>query len=92
MATPFDKIKDPTDVSDWTVTFKLASGDQIASVVSTVASPDTITIESAMIVGNSVVVWLSGGEAGTTYEIAVTINTMGGRTFERTGEVTVENQ
>lgn len=90
MAIPFDKTKDPADISDWLITFKLASGDKIVSVISTVASPDTITIESAMIVGNGVVVWLSGGLAGVTYDLEITITTQAGRTFQRTGQVSVE--
>lgn len=90
MAEPFDKTKDPADVSDWMVNFKLAKGDTIASVVSTVATPDTIEIDATMIVGNGVLVWLSGGVAGVVYDVEVTITTTGGRTFQRTGQVAVE--
>lgn len=90
MAEPFDKIKDPADVSDWMVNFKLPKGDQIATVVSAVVSPDTIEIDATMIVGNGVLVWLSGGVDKTTYDVEITITTTGGRTFQRTGQVTVE--
>lgn len=90
MATPFDKIKDPADVSDWMVNFKLPTGDKIATVVSAVASPDTINIDATTLVGNSVLVWLSGGVGGTVYDIEITITTEGGRTFQRTGQVSVE--
>lgn len=91
MAELFDRVKDPSDVSDWMVNFKLPKGDQIATVVSAVVSPDTIEIDATMIVGNGVLVWLSGGAAGVVYDVEVTITTTGGRTFQRTGQVSVEN-
>lgn len=90
MAELFDRVKDPADVSDWLATFKLPKGDAIATVISTVAKPDTITIDTTMVVGNNVIVWLSGGEAATVYDIEITITTTGGRTFQRTGQVSVE--
>ena len=77
-------IKDPDakldyqwDWSDW-----LDSGDEIASAVFTV--PSGLTNVSNSKTTTTATIWLSGGTAGETYEIACEITTAQTRIDERT--------
>lgn len=77
--------------SDW-----LAAGETIASFIITV--PAGITEGSgakatALSDANtSVTIWLSGGTAGTDYDIACKITTSASRTIERTHTLSVVSQ
>ena len=73
------------DWSDW-----LASNEAISSYTITVASG--LTKDSDTESGGVVMVWLSGGTAGTTYTVACKIVTDGGRTDERTVEIRVASR
>jgi len=70
--------------TDW-----LESGETISS--QTITADSGITVDSSAITDTSttVTVWLSGGTAGTSYEIACEIVTSAGRTDERTGTISV---
>lgn len=84
------KEKDPADVIDYQVDFgPLLQSDTISTktVVGTGA-----TIDSSSISGNIVTIWVSGGTHGCTAEVKTTIVTTGGRTFERTFDIKVENK
>ncbi len=87
--------KDPDDVLD----FALDWSEQLEAD-GTVEVPDTITTATwtvpAGLTKNSqveedglVTVWLSGGEAGSRYDIGCRIVTGGGRTYDRTISLSV---
>ena len=76
-----------TGDSDW-----LASAETIST--KTIASTTGITVDSSSITDSntSVTVWLSGGTAGTDYEIACKIVTSASRTDERTITIMVRER
>lgn len=76
-------MKDPDSVLDYAFDWNewLESGESINSHVITV--DDGITKDSSSNSSTIVTVWLSGGTAGTNYNIACQISTSGGRTPER---------
>lgn len=78
-------IKDPCAVLDYAFNWAtnwLEPGDTIVS--HTITVPTGITKDSDSESAGIVTVWLSGGTAGTTYEVACEIDTTNGRTDERT--------
>ena len=78
-------IKDPDAVLDYAFDWEeywLESSETIASHTITVQTG--ITNDSDSESDGIVTVWLSGGTAGTTYEVACEIVTTSGRTDERT--------
>lgn len=81
--------KDPSATLDYTFNWAawLASGDTLQSAS---ATADTgLTVDSTSIVGQTVVVWVSGGEAGASYRLTCQVVTTGGRTDERTAIIEV---
>jgi hypothetical protein len=74
------------DWSDW------LDGDTIAT--HTVTAEDGITKDSSSITDDStsVTVWISGGTAGSEYQITCQIVTTGGRTDGRTAIFSIRNQ
>ena len=76
-------MKDPDSVLDYTFDWNewLESGESISNHVITV--DDGITKDSSSNSSTIVTVWLSGGTAGTNYNIACKIVTGAGRTVER---------
>lgn len=76
-------MKDPDSVLDYAFDWSewLESGESINSHVITVDGG--ITKDSSSNSSTIVTVWLSGGTAGTNYNIACKIVTSGGRTVER---------
>jgi hypothetical protein len=83
----FDKDPDAVldyqlDWSDW-----LPDGDTIATSVWSV--PVGLTEDSDTNTTTTATVWLSGGTAGTEYQVANTITTADGRTDERTIKIKV---
>lgn len=77
--------KDPNAVLDYTVRFaKWLDGmtDTLAS--HTVTGVVGVVVDSSLIVGKTVVVWVSGGTVGTTGSVTVRVTTAGGRTDDRT--------
>lgn len=99
------KYKDPSAVLDYKFDWKaftngsstdpeddwLESGETISSHSVTVASGITLDSSSLANSNTVVVAWLSGGTAGTAYEVTCRITTNQGRTDERTGMVVVKN-
>lgn len=87
--------KDPNSVLDYKFSWAswLATGETIASKTVTV-SPTGLTADSSTITdtNTSVTVWLSGGTAGKTYDVACKIVTSASRTDERTMRIVVENR
>lgn len=84
------KEKDPADVVDYPLDFgPLLQTDTIstATVVGT-----GVTIDSRTISGNIVTIRVSAGGHGCTAEVKTTIVTTGGRAFERTFKIKVENK
>lgn len=81
--------KAPGDVVEYVVTFKGLGTDTINSL-STSASGITIASPSPSYSGAQVTVWVSGGSAGTTGVVTITIGTAGGRTFVRTLDIPIE--
>lgn len=83
--------KDPDDVLDfsldWSDVLAADANDTIESVAWTV--PGDLTKESQAEAGAISTIWLSGGEAGTRYQIGCLLTTTGGRTYDRTIELTV---
>jgi hypothetical protein len=77
-------IKDPDAVLDYTIDWT-AWLDDVSDTISskTIIVPGGITNSTSTIVGKTVVIWLSGGTAGTTYQVVCRIVTAGGRTDDR---------
>ena len=70
--------------TDW-----LDTGETIQSHVITAEAGITLDSDVAADANTSVVAWLSGGTAGTTYDVACKIVTTDGRTDERTMSIVV---
>jgi len=77
-------VKDPDATLDYTVDWSswMAESDDIASSEWTV--PAGITKESDTYDDDSATIWLSGGSAGSSYEITNRITTEDGRLEDRT--------
>jgi len=85
--------KDPDDVVDYTMNFKgLLQADAIDTATATDAN-SVVTIDSTTVSGNNVTVFVSGGSAGSTAKVEVTIVTTNTtpRTFERSFLVRVKD-
>lgn len=67
------------DWSDW-----LTGGETISTATITEGSGITVDSDSITDTSTSVTVWLSGGTAGTMYNVACLITTSASRTDERT--------
>ena len=80
--------KDPGDTLDYELDISQAlagnDNDSVASVAIVVSPSDTLVVGPAAGDGPSAVLWLSGGEAGTTYAVQVTLTTVTGRIISRT--------
>lgn len=83
--------KDPEAVLDYEVDWSdWLDTDTIASSTWTVA--DGITKDSDSNTTTTATIWLSGGTAGTTYELLNHIVTNAGREDERTVKITVKQK
>jgi len=81
--------KDPQDVLDYQLDFSPAlvgdEGDSIATIEVT-SSPNgagDLAVTSVAADGPRVVIWVSGGLAGTVYTITVDVTTANGRRLQR---------
>ncbi len=90
--------KDPNAVLDWLFEWGnetrpwLETGETILTQTVTITGPDTVlTLDSSTIVdaAKNVLVFLSGGTAGTIYSVACLITTSESRTDERTLQIRV---
>lgn len=81
--------KDPSENLDYQIDFtKWLGGDTIQSQVVTA---DGVTKGAVSESGGVVTVWLSGGQAGTTGRVTVTVTTVGGRTVERSASIYIDD-
>jgi hypothetical protein len=81
--------KDPGDVLDYILDIGPAivgnDNDGIATLDVSVApsNPGDLVLESATTDGTRIVLWLSGGQAGTVYTLTFSITTASGRAIQR---------
>jgi len=81
--------KDPADVLDYEFDISAAlAGNERDAVVSVAVEPSPaggghLTVGEVSVDGPVVVVWLSGGQAGTTYLVQLTATTTSGRVLGR---------
>jgi len=81
--------KDPGDVLDYILDIGPAivgnDGDGIATaeVSFSPSNPGDLTLQSTSADGSRIVLWLSGGQAGTIYTITFIITTTNGRSLQR---------
>jgi hypothetical protein len=81
--------KDPGDILDYILEIAPAivgnDGDGIATLDLSVApsSQGDLVVQSSAVDGSRIVLWLSGGQAGTVYTITFNITTINGRTLIR---------
>lgn len=87
--TPSWPTKDPGDVLDYQLDVANAlAGDRVdaidgLTVAISPSEPGDLSLVSAAMAGTSAIVWLSGGQAGTTYTVTLTVTTTSGRTIAR---------
>ena len=87
-ALPSWPAKDPADVLDYQ--FDILPGAHDTDGVATLdvsiapAAPGGLQLVSAAADGGRAVLWLGGGQAGTTYAVTLTLGTQAGRTLART--------
>lgn len=92
-------LKDPDAVLDYTFDWGpwLPEGDQLVDheVVVSPVEPGGVTVDASQLsTGSSavlryVIVWLSGGNAGTSYQVTCRVTTADGRTDDRTMTIQV---
>jgi hypothetical protein len=82
----------PGDVLDHAVAFgDWLEADTLATVSVVAAAGITLGTgaKAPAIAGDDVVLWLSGGTSGTSYNVAVTVTTAGGRTKVQDCRITI---
>ena len=81
--------KDPADVLDYQFDIAPAltghAGDAVATldVAISPSRPGDLSVASAAADGARAVLWLQGGQAGTTYSVTLTMGTQAGRVLSR---------
>jgi len=81
--------KDPGDILDYILDIGPAivgnDGDGISTldVTTSPSAPGDLVLQSMTTDGSRVILWLSAGQAGTTYTITFLINTINGRSLQR---------
>ncbi len=85
-------VKDPDAVLDFGFDWSswLATGETISAATWTVPTGLTKTSQSAT--STVATAWISGGTAGTSYELACKVLTSAGRTDERTMKIIVRSR
>ncbi|SKS40582.1 phage fiber-tail adaptor protein [Mycobacteroides abscessus] len=80
-------VKDPHAVLDYTLDWSawLAPGDTLVSATATATTG--LTVDQTANTTTEATVWLSGGGAGTTYDVTVHVTTAGGRQDDRTIQI-----
>lgn len=86
--------KDPSDISylnfNWGAW--LNPGAAVSAILSVSSSPSGLTLGTATLGGNTVVVPISGGTAGTTYTVSCKITSTDGITVQRSGYLPVQTR
>ena len=81
--------KDPADVLDYQFDIAPAltgnDGDAVATLDVSISPANTgdLSLASAAADGSRAVLWLQGGQSGTTYLVTLTVGTQAGRTLSR---------
>lgn len=83
-------VKDPSARLDYTIDWSawLAADDDTIASASVPSPPSGITVGEPVHSATTTTVWISGGTAGTSYDVAVRIVTAGDRQDERTITIT----
>lgn len=81
--------KDPTAVTDYYFDWSDWLGPHDTISTSTWAASTGLTVDSQTKAASLTTVWVSGGTAGTAYELSNTIATAQGRTEKRTVSIVV---
>jgi hypothetical protein len=88
-------VKDPADILDYVLDLSPAfygnDGDGIADIDVTISpgQPGDLSLNRASADGTSIVLWLSAGQAGTTYSVTVSVVANSGRTISRSVQLPV---
>lgn len=94
MTVRWEAEKDPDDVADfalnWSASPRLGNDEIVAS--DWIGVHEDLTVESDSFTVATTTVWLSGGVAGTTYELTNRVTTAGGRTLDQTALLVVKHQ
>lgn len=79
-------VKDPSARLDYTIDWAawLAPDSDSITAASVPAPPDGLTVESTTWTATLTTLWISGGTAGSSYDVTVRIETASGRIDERT--------
>lgn len=83
---PADQLDYDLDFSQW-----LTDDDTLVGVTATSNVPEELIIESVSIEGQSIKVWVSGGENGETYKVTATVTTTLGRIKELDFKIRVKD-
>jgi hypothetical protein len=81
--------KDPSDVLDYIIEFSPAvigndaDGISTLDVAITPNAPGDLLMTSSGGDGTRGILWFSGGQAGTVYVVTILVNTMNGRSIQR---------
>jgi hypothetical protein len=81
--------KDPGDILDYLLDIGPAivgnDGDGIATLDVNLApsNPGDLVVQSSAADGSRIILWLSGGQAGTVYTVTFAITTINGRSLQR---------
>lgn len=85
-------VKQPADVLDYDVDYTdFLNGEDTLSTKTVTVSPTGLTVDSSVIAGDRVKVWLSGGTNGITYKVTVTATTTDGRVKQDEFKVKVKD-
>lgn len=85
-------VKDPDAVLDYTLdlTEWLLDADDTLNTVSTFS--EGVVVDSSLIVGTTVVVWISGGDPLVENSVTIRFTTVEGRTDDRTLYFTINER
>ena len=81
--------KDPGDVLDYVLDIGPAIAGNDGDGISTVSiglspnEPGDLTLQNTTADGSRIVLWLAGGQSGTTYTVTFSITTVSGRSIQR---------
>jgi hypothetical protein len=84
-------LKDPAAVLDYQIDWSSWLGVDTITSSSWTASTG-LTVDSDSNTTTTATVWVSGGTAGTTYQLTNRITTAGGRTDERTISISCQDR
>ena len=81
--------KDPSDILDYIVDISPAIVGNDNDVIATVdvglvpSGPGDLELKNTTVDGSHIILWLSGGQAGTIYTVTFKITTINGRSLQR---------